>query len=74
MITQTGDHEDTRLRMIPNTNTEIMEITTNVSPTDIDYFSFNSNGSLVLHKNDKYHGDYPLNAEFFNFSRIAKSI
>lgn len=67
MISENGDFEDTRLRIIPNTNSEIIEVTINIGPTDLDYYSFNSNGSFILHKDDKYHGDYPLNANIFQF-------
>jgi len=67
MISENGDFEDTRLRLIPNTNTEIIEVTINIGPTDLDYYSFNSNGSFIIHKNDNYHGDYPLDAAVFQF-------
>lgn len=66
-ISENGEQEDTRLRIIPNTNTEIIDVTINIGPTDLDYYSYSSNGSFLIHKNDNYHGDYPLNAAIFQF-------
>lgn len=66
-ISESGDHGGARLRIIPNTNAEIIEVSINISPTDLDYFKFDVNGNFVLHKNDRYHGDYPLNADIFQF-------
>lgn len=67
MIYEGGDFDDTRLRIIPNSNTEILEVTINIGPTDLDYYKFDANGNFITHKNDMYHGDYPLNAEIFRF-------
>lgn len=67
IISESGDHDDVRLRIIPNTNTEIIEVTINVGPTDIDYFKFDAGGMFLYHRSDRYHGDYPLNASVFQF-------
>ncbi|HNX66983.1 MAG TPA: hypothetical protein PKH02_08885 [Bacteroidales bacterium] len=67
LVSENGDFEDTRLRRIPNTNTEIIEVTLHIGPTDLDYYRFDASGNFVLHQNDKYHGDYPLSAEIFQF-------
>jgi len=67
LVSQGGDNEDSRLMIIPNTNTGIIEVTTTGSPTDVDYFGFNSNGIVVSHKDDIYHGDYPVSAAVFQF-------
>lgn len=67
MISENGDFEDTRLRIIPNSNTEIIEVTINIGPIDLDYYKFDANGNFVSHQNDKYHGDYPLDSDIFQF-------
>lgn len=67
MISENGDFEDTRLRIIPGTNTELIEVTINIGPTDLDYYKFDANGNFVSHQNDQYHGDYPLDADIFQF-------
>jgi len=67
MIAENGDFEDTRLRIIPNTNTELLEVTINISPVDLATYKFDENGGFVSRKADRYHGDYPLNAGIFQF-------
>jgi len=62
-----GDNRSTRLKLIPNSNTEIVEITLYIhSPTEIDYYSFDESGQEINHINDRYNGDYPLDAKIFN--------
>jgi hypothetical protein len=61
-VSEDGDFEDTRIRIIPNTNSEIIDVTINIGPTDLDYYKFDSDGNFILRKNDRYHGDYPLDA------------
>jgi len=67
LIAENGDFELTRFKKIPNSNTELIEITINIGPTDQDYYSFGENGNFILHQNDSYHGDYPLDASIFEF-------
>lgn len=67
LISENGDFDETRLRIVPNSNTEIIEVTINIGPTDLDYYKFDSNGNFLFHTNDMYHGDYPLNADIFQF-------
>lgn len=67
LIAENGDFEDTRLRIIPNTNSGIIEVTLHIGPTDLDYYNFDSNGNFLSHQNDRYHGDYPLDADIFQF-------
>jgi hypothetical protein len=67
LVSQGGDNEDSRLMIIPNTNTGIIEVTTTGSPIDVDYFGFNSSGIVASHKDDIYHGDYPVSAAIFQF-------
>jgi hypothetical protein len=52
------------LKMLPG-NTEIIEITTRISPTDMDYYRFDTEGNIVESKYDKYHGDYRLDPYTF---------
>jgi hypothetical protein len=67
LISENGDFDQTMLRIIPNSNTEIIEVTINIGPTDLDYYKFDSNGNFQIHSDDWYHGDYPLNANIFQF-------
>lgn len=62
-----GDFEGDRLRMIPGKN-ELISISTQVSPVDMEYFQLDANGLIVLHQDDQYHGDYPLNPYIFRIS------
>ncbi|NAS10528.1 hypothetical protein [Poritiphilus flavus] len=59
-----GDFDRCILRMLPSNN-EIIEISTTISPIDMDYYRFDSNGMFVESKDDRYHGDHPLNARIF---------
>lgn len=65
LIAENGDFDLTRFKRIPNSNTELIEITINIGPTDQDYYSFGANGNFILHRDDIYHGDYPLDASIF---------
>lgn len=67
MIYEGGDFDDTRLRVIPGTQTEIMEVTINIGPVDINRYTFDSNGNHINSQNDPYHGDYPLDDFIFQF-------
>jgi hypothetical protein len=66
-VSENGDFEDTRIRIIPNSNSEIIEVTINIGPTDLHYYKFDSSGNFVSQKSDRYHGDYPLDASVFQF-------
>jgi hypothetical protein len=59
-----GDFDDTRLKLLPSGN-EIIEITTTIGPTDMDYYQFDATGNFTQHTNDQYHGDHPLDADIF---------
>ena len=59
----TGDFDECRLRLLQS-NTEIIEITTTIGPTDMDYYEF-ADGVPSNHANDFYHGDHPLDADIF---------
>ncbi|MDB5112824.1 MAG: hypothetical protein JWR67_3938 [Mucilaginibacter sp.] len=66
-IAENGDFELTRFKKVPNSNTDLLEITITIGPTDQDYYKFMPNGTFVSHMNDTYHGDYPLDASIFEF-------
>lgn len=67
MIWETGDFDLTRFHLIPGTNSEFIEITLNIGPTDADYYNFDAHGTLIDHQDDRYHGDFPLDANIFAF-------
>ena len=60
VISRTGDNNNTRLVYLEGSNTELLDITTNLIPVDLNYYKFNSDGTLLTHLEDRYHGDYPL--------------
>lgn len=67
LVAETGDFDRTRFKRIPGSNTELLEISLYIGPTDQDYYSFSQAGVLQTHRNDTYHGDYPLDATIFEF-------
>lgn len=66
-VSETGDFDLTRFKYVPNSNFELLEITLNIGPVDQDYYRFTTNGALISHLEDRYHGDYPLDAGIFEF-------
>jgi hypothetical protein len=66
-ISETGDFELTRFKYVPNSNFELLEITINIGPVDQDYYRFATDGTFINHSDDRYHGDYPLDAGIFEF-------
>lgn len=72
-IDGSGDFNDTRLRLLPSGN-EIIEITTSISPIDMDYYKFDESGTFTFHKDDRYHGDHPLDANIFKISNVNNII
>ena len=67
ILEETGDFDLTRLRQVPGSNTEIFEITLNIGPVDQDLYRFDNNGELIEHLDDRYHGDFDLDANIFSF-------
>lgn len=63
-VSEAGDNDRAMLRMLPSNN-EIIEITTRISPTDMDYHKFDVDGNLLESKSDKYHGDYRIDPYTF---------
>lgn len=66
-ISENGDFDQTRLRMVPGSNFELVEISMYISPVDQDYYKFSNDGKFITHLDDRYHGDYPLDAAIFEF-------
>ena len=62
-----GDFDGDRMRLLPN-GTEMISISTGVSPTDMEYFRFNEDATFNDHQDDSYHGDHPLRASIFRAS------
>jgi len=60
VISRTGDNNNTRLVYLEGSDIELLDITTNLLPTDLNYYKFNSDGTFHSWKEDTYHGDYPL--------------
>jgi hypothetical protein len=56
----TGYWEYTRLLLLENSNTEFIDITFNILPTQLSYYKIGSDGLPVNSFNDNYHGDYPV--------------
>lgn len=67
MIAEGGDYNNTRLRVVPNTNTDLLEITLNSGSSNQYYYKFNINDSYIYRQYDRYHGDYALDHEIFQF-------
>ena len=59
-----GDFSGCRLRLLSSGN-EIIEITTGISPTDMDYYLFDDSGTFLAHEDDDQHGGSPLDANLF---------
>jgi hypothetical protein len=57
-----------RLKKVPGTATELIGIGLGIAPVDQDYYRFSAAGYYVSFSDDKYHGDYPLDGELFEFS------
>ena len=75
LVAQTGDWDATRLKRVPGSNTELVELTLNVGPPDQHYYSFTTGGSVLTQFPDRYHGDHPVDATRFElFPSGAKYI
>jgi hypothetical protein len=66
-ISGNGDNEGDRIRFIPNTD-KIITISTSVIPVDMEYLEMDINGKILLHEDDSYHGDHPLDPNIFRIS------
>jgi hypothetical protein len=66
-IAEAGDSGSGRIKQVPNTNLDLLEMSLDISPVDQNYLRFNSSGSLISQSDDQYHGTYPLDANIFEF-------
>ncbi|TGD79654.1 hypothetical protein [Hymenobacter wooponensis] len=57
-----------RLKKVPGTTTEFIGVSLSISPVDQDYYRFSAAGFYQSFYDDRYHGDYPLDALLFEFS------
>lgn len=67
LVTQTGRNNYSRLKKVPNSNTNLLEISIRESPVDQDYFKFSADGEFLTKEIDGYHGERPLNPNIFEF-------
>lgn len=65
LISTNGNYQYGRIKKVANTNSSFFFITTNISPTNLTRFNYNSDGTFVNKFDDNYHGDYPLNHRIF---------
>jgi hypothetical protein len=65
LVAETGDWNATRFKRVPNTTTDLLEITLNIGPTDQHAYSFTAEGRPNGHYADRYHGDYQIDANIF---------
>lgn len=61
-IGRTGEWDRTRLLPLEGTSIEMVELTLNLAPTDLNYYQFSMAGMPLLYKDDSYHGDFLMDA------------
>jgi hypothetical protein len=66
-ISGNGDFAGDYIRFIPNTD-KIITISNGISPIDMEYLELDNKGTILLHKDDIYHGDHPLDPNIFRIS------
>lgn len=52
-------------KAVVGTSLQLYTITQNISPTDMNLYTFDLNGNYISHQSDSYHGDHPLNYRIF---------
>jgi hypothetical protein len=65
IINSTGDEESTRLKIIPNSNSELIEITLNLGPPEMTNYKISETGEVLNKFSDNYYGDHPKDARIF---------
>lgn len=65
LVSQSTESYNGRMRKSVGTSVNIYTITQNITPIDLDMFSFDLNGNFQSHQDDIYHGDHPLNYRIF---------
>lgn len=66
-IDSDGDFHKGILKILPSNN-ELISISVNISPIDMDYYQFDDEGFFTSHSNDRYHGDHPLDPYIFKIA------
>lgn len=49
-----------RIKAVKSTGNEFFAMMMGLTPGDLDYYQTDASGSIILHKDDTYHGDYTL--------------
>jgi hypothetical protein len=62
LVNRTGYWDQTRLVALEGSAFEMIDLTINLTPVDLSYYQFMSDGTLVSKKQDTYHGDYTMSA------------
>jgi hypothetical protein len=65
VVSTNGSYQFGRIRKVANTSSSFFFITTNVSPTNLIRFNYNSSGMFINKFEDSYHGNHPLNHRIF---------
>ncbi|AZA55277.1 hypothetical protein [Chryseobacterium sp. G0201] len=65
LVSTNGSYQFGRIKKIANTSSSFFFITTNVSPTNLIRFNYNTNGTFINKFEDSYHGNHPLNHRIF---------
>ncbi len=65
LIAEAGSETSSRFKRVPNTTTDLIELTLNSSPVDQHYYGFTAGGTPTANFADRYHGDYPIDASLF---------
>jgi hypothetical protein len=60
VITRTGVWSNTRIAVLDSANYKMVDVTFNLLPTDLNFYQFGADGSLVKTFPDAYHGDHDL--------------
>jgi hypothetical protein len=65
LLSEAGSETSSRFKRVPNTTTDLVELTLNISPVDQHYYGFTASGTPTTNFADRYHGDYPVDASLF---------
>lgn len=68
LVSETGFFPTTRFKHVPNTDFDLLEITSiNTSPGDQKYYKFSPDGLVLSRKDDTYHDSRILDDRIFEF-------
>lgn len=65
LVSQSYSEYTGRMRKSVGTSVKLYTITQNMTPIDMDLYTFDLNGNYLSHQDDTYHGDHPLNYRIF---------